>query len=39
MMKDINLVYSLAVDTTHVYVASVGQMIADGQIVRIKKTR
>ena len=31
--------YALAADTTHVYVASVGQMIADGQIVRIKKTR
>jgi hypothetical protein len=39
MIKDINLVYSLAVDTTHVYVAAVGQMIADGQIVRIKKSR
>ncbi|HSO31454.1 MAG TPA: hypothetical protein VLT33_03030 [Labilithrix sp.] len=39
MIKDINLVYALAADTTHVYVASVGQMIADGQIVRIKKTR
>ena len=39
MIKDINLVYALAADTTHVYVASVGQMIADGQIVRIKKTK
>ena len=39
MIQDINLVYALAADTTHVYVASVGQMIADGQIVRIKKTR
>lgn len=38
MIKDINLVYALAADTTHVYVASVGQMIADGRIVRIKKT-
>ena len=36
MIQDINLVYALAADTTHVYVASVGQMIADGQIVRIK---
>lgn len=39
MIKDINIVYALAADTTHVYVASVGQMIADGQIVRIKKTK
>lgn len=39
MIKDINLVYALAADTTHVYVASVGQMIADGQIVRIPKTK
>ena len=38
MIKDINIVYALAADTTHVYVASVGQMIADGQIVRIPKT-
>ena len=39
MIKDINLVYALAADTTDVYVASVGQLIADGQIVRIKKTK
>lgn len=39
MIKDINLVYALAADTTQVYVASVGQMIADGQIVRIPKTK
>ena len=39
MIKNIDLVYALAADTTHVYVASVGQMIADGQIVRIPKTK
>ncbi len=38
MMKDLNNVYSFALDTSHVYVATVGQMIQDGKIVRIKKT-
>ena len=38
MMTDINGVYSLAADSNYVYVASVGQMIADGQIQRIAKT-
>ncbi len=38
MMKDLNNVYSFAVDTGHVYVATVGQMIPDGKIVRIKKS-
>lgn len=39
MIQNINLVYALAVDGQYVYIASVGQQIADGQIVRIKKTK